>query len=85
MLLHPPACLYRIEQKPSRSNHVAAGDPMPTLVIANKIYSSWSLRALDSDAPITGCPSRWWVIPLDQPEPGRAYLAYSPAGQDALC
>lgn len=53
---------------------------MPTLVIANKIYSSWSLRPWILMRHY-GLPFEEVVIPLDQPETRARILAYSPAGK----
>ncbi|ACA17560.1 Glutathione S-transferase domain [Methylobacterium sp. 4-46] len=53
---------------------------MPTLVIANKVYSSWSLRpwlALRH----AGIPFDEVLIPLDQPDTRARILAHSPAGR----
>lgn len=53
---------------------------MPTLVIANRIYSSWSLRPwlLMRELAI---PFDEVVIPLDEPDTRSRILAYSPAGR----
>ncbi len=51
-----------------------------TLVIANRNYSSWSLRpwlALKH----AGLPFEEVIIPLDKPETRTAILAYSPSGR----
>jgi glutathione S-transferase len=56
-------------------------DRMPdlTLVIANKAYSTWSLRAWLA-LKLTGAPFREEMVPLDQPETRGALLRWSPAG-----
>jgi len=50
------------------------------LVIGNKNYSSWSLRAWLALAQ-TGLPFDEVVIPLDRPDTADAIHAYSPAGK----
>lgn len=51
-----------------------------TLVIANKNYSSWSMRAGLAVA-LTPAEVREVVVPLDEPETRAAILAYSPSGR----
>lgn len=53
---------------------------MPTLVIANKLYSSWSLRPWLLLTEL-GIPFDEVLIPLDQPGTRAAILAHSPAGK----
>lgn len=53
---------------------------MPTLVIANKIYSSWSLRPWILMRH-HGIAFDEVVIPLDQPDTRQQILRYSPAGK----
>ena len=53
---------------------------MPTLVIANKVYSSWSLRPWLLMREL-GIPFDEVVIPLDEPDTRSRILAYSPAGR----
>lgn len=53
---------------------------MPTLIIANKIYSSWSLRPWLLLTEL-GIPFDEEVIPLDQPDTRDRILARSPAGR----
>jgi glutathione S-transferase len=53
---------------------------MPTLVIANKCYSSWSLRPWLLMKQL-GIPFDEIVIPLDLPDTKAKVLAYSPAGK----
>ncbi|WP_210484883.1 glutathione S-transferase family protein [Microvirga antarctica] len=53
---------------------------MPTLVIANKIYSSWSLRPWLLMRHL-GVAFDEVLIPLDLPETKKQVLAYSPAGK----
>ncbi|MCC5976480.1 MAG: glutathione S-transferase family protein [Salinarimonas sp.] len=53
---------------------------MPTLVIANKVYSSWSLRPWILMRHL-GLPFDEVVIPLDQPDTRTRILEYSPAGK----
>jgi glutathione S-transferase len=53
---------------------------MPTLVIANKLYSSWSLRPWLLLKQF-GIPFEEIVIPLDQPDTKARVLEYSPAGK----
>jgi glutathione S-transferase len=53
---------------------------MPTLVIANKLYSSWSLRAW-LFLKQSGVPFDEVVLPLDTPEFKRELAQYSPAGK----
>lgn len=54
--------------------------PEMTLVIANKTYSSWSLRAWLM-LKATGAPFDERVIPLRQPETRTAILEHSPSGR----
>lgn len=51
-----------------------------TLVIANKNYSSWSLRGWLM-LKATGVPFREIVVPLDQPETRETILRHSPSGK----
>jgi glutathione S-transferase len=51
-----------------------------TLVIGNKNYSSWSLRAWLA-LEQTGAPYRELVIPLGQPDTAARILAHSPTGR----
>jgi glutathione S-transferase len=51
-----------------------------TLIIGNRNYSSWSLRAW-LVMKLTGAAFDEVVIPLDQPETHRAILAHSAAGR----
>ena len=51
-----------------------------TLLIGNKAYSSWSLRAWLALA-VTEAPFREIVIPLDRPETRAQILAHSPSGR----
>lgn len=53
---------------------------MPTLVIANKLYSSWSLRPWLLLKHF-GIPFEEIVIPLDRPDTKARVLEYSPAGK----
>ncbi len=53
---------------------------MPTLVIANKCYSSWSLRPWLLLKQL-GIPFDEVLIPLDQPDTKAAILKHSPAGK----
>ena len=53
---------------------------MPTLVIANKCYSSWSLRPWLLMKQL-GIPFDEIVIPLDLPDTKAKVLAHSPAGK----
>ena len=53
---------------------------MPTLVIANKIYSSWSLRPWILMSHY-GLPFEEVMIPLDQSDTRARILEYSPAGK----
>jgi glutathione S-transferase len=53
---------------------------MPTLVIANKLYSSWSLRPWLLLKQL-GIPFDEIVIPLDQPSTKTEVLKRSPAGK----
>ncbi len=53
---------------------------MPTLVIANKLYSSWSLRPWLLMRQL-GIPFDEVLIPLDQPDTRARILAHSPAGK----
>jgi glutathione S-transferase len=53
---------------------------MPTLVIANKLYSSWSLRPWILLAQL-GIAFEEVVIPLDTPEFHRELARYTPAGK----
>jgi len=50
-----------------------------TLVIANKAYSSWSMRAWLA-VKATGAPFDEVVVPLDRPETRERILRYSPSG-----
>ena len=52
----------------------------PVLVVGNKNYSSWSLRAWLA-MKVLGVPFREVRIPLYGPESKRALLEYSPAGK----
>ena len=54
--------------------------PMPTLVIANKLYSSWSLRPWLLMKQL-GIPFDEIVIPLGQPDTSARILKHSPAGR----
>lgn len=51
-----------------------------TLVIGNKNYSSWSMRAALA-AALSGAPVREVLVPLDQPDTRASILAYSPSGR----
>src|SRR5687768_15714232 len=51
-----------------------------TLVIANKSYSSWSLRPYIALKQI-GAPFRELVIPLAQPDTADQIKRYSPSGR----
>jgi glutathione S-transferase len=53
---------------------------MPTLVIANKLYSSWSLRPWIM-LQQAGIAFDEIVIPLDEPDTRQRILAHSPAGR----
>jgi glutathione S-transferase len=53
---------------------------MPTLVIANKLYSSWSLRPWLLMKQF-GIPFDEILIPLDLPDTKARVLAHSPAGK----
>ncbi|MET0430586.1 MAG: glutathione S-transferase family protein [Microvirga sp.] len=53
---------------------------MPTLVIANKMYSSWSLRPWLLLKQF-GIPFDEVLIPLDQPDTRERVLRHSPAGK----
>jgi glutathione S-transferase len=53
---------------------------MPTLVIANRLYSSWSLRPWLM-LKAAGVAFDEVLIPLDTPETRAAILAHSPAGK----
>jgi glutathione S-transferase len=53
---------------------------MPTLVIANKLYSSWSLRPWLLMRQL-GIPFDEVLIPLDQPDTRARILEHSPAGK----
>lgn len=53
---------------------------MPTLVIANKLYSSWSLRPWLLMRQLA-IPFDEVVVPLDQPDTRERLLAHSPAGK----
>jgi glutathione S-transferase len=53
---------------------------MPTLVLANKLYSSWSMRAWLLMKQF-GIPFEEIVIPLDLPDTASRILAHSPAGR----
>jgi glutathione S-transferase len=53
---------------------------MPTLVLANKLYSSWSLRPWLLLRQL-GIAFDEIVIPLDQPDTRERILAHSPAGK----
>jgi glutathione S-transferase len=53
---------------------------MPTLVIANKVYSSWSLRPWIM-LKQAGIAFEEVVIPLGQPDTRSRILAHSPAGR----
>ncbi|SMF07228.1 glutathione S-transferase [Tistlia consotensis] len=58
-----------------------------TLVVANKNYSSWSLRgwlALKLALAESGAGFEEIVIPLDQPETRAAILVHSPSGKVPL-
>lgn len=54
--------------------------PMPKLVIANKLYSSWSLRPWLLLREL-GVSFEEIVIPLDQPDTKASILRHSPAGR----
>jgi glutathione S-transferase len=54
--------------------------PRYTLVIGNKAYSSWSLRAW-LGARLAGAEFDEIVIPLSRPESREAILAHSPSGK----
>lgn len=51
-----------------------------TLVLGNRNYSSWSMRAALA-ASLAGAAAREIVIPLDRPETREAILAHSPSGR----
>ncbi len=53
---------------------------MPTLVIANKLYSSWSMRPWLLMKHL-GVPFDEIVIPLDQPDTAARIRKHSPAGR----
>jgi glutathione S-transferase len=53
---------------------------MPTLVIGNKLYSSWSLRPWLLMRQL-GIPFEEILIPLDQPDTKARLLEHSPAGK----
>ncbi|KAA2242212.1 glutathione S-transferase family protein [Salinarimonas soli] len=53
---------------------------MPTLVIANKLYSSWSLRPWLLLRQL-GIPFEEVLIPLDRPDTRERILAHSPGGK----
>jgi glutathione S-transferase len=53
---------------------------MPTLVIANKLYSSWSLRPWLLMKQL-GVPFDEILIPLDRPDTKAKILEHSPAGK----
>jgi glutathione S-transferase len=53
---------------------------MPTLVIANKLYSSWSLRPWLLLKQF-GIPFEEIIIPLDRPDTKARVLEHSPAGK----
>ena len=53
---------------------------MPTLVIANKLYSSWSLRPWLLLKQL-GIAFDEVLIPLDRPDTKADILTYSPAGK----
>src|SRR3712207_5323265 len=53
---------------------------MPTLVIANKLYSSWSMRPWLLMKQL-GVAFDEVVIPLDQPDTKAQVLKHSPAGK----
>jgi len=53
---------------------------MPTLVLANKLYSSWSLRPWLLMTEL-GIPFDEIVIPLDRPDTRERILKHSPAGR----
>jgi glutathione S-transferase len=53
---------------------------MPTLVIGNKLYSSWSLRPWLLMRHF-GIPFEEILIPLDQPDSKARFLEHSPAGK----
>ena len=55
-----------------------AGDDKLTLVIGNKNYSSWSLRAWLA-LEMTGAPFEEIVIPLDREDTAAAIAAHSPS------
>jgi glutathione S-transferase len=59
---------------------VPGSSPMPTLVIANKLYSSWSLRPWLLLRQL-GIAFDEVVIPLHQPHSKAEILKYSPAGK----
>lgn len=54
--------------------------PQPHLVIANKNYSSWSMRPWLAMS-VAGIGFTEEVIPLDQPDTRARILAHSPAGR----
>jgi len=54
--------------------------PRFTIVIANKTYSSWSMRAWLA-LGATGAPFEEIMIPLDRPETRGRILAYSPSAK----
>lgn len=53
---------------------------MPTVVVANKLYSSWSLRPWLLLRAL-GIPFDEVVVPLGQPDTGSRIRRYSPAGK----
>jgi len=53
---------------------------MLEIVIGNKNYSSWSMRAWLA-VELTGAPYREVLVPLDQPETAERIRAFSPAGR----
>src|SRR3712207_4498117 len=62
-------------------SHPGEGDSaMPTLVIANKLYSSWSLRPWLLMRHL-GIAFDEVLVPLDQPDTKAEIAKYSPAGK----
>src|SRR5215208_4155889 len=64
----------------SRPGDGSRSQAMPTLVLANKLYSSWSLRPWLLLKQL-GIPFEEIVIPLDTPTSKADILKHSPAGK----
>src|SRR5918997_6529973 len=78
----PPRFVVGAAARPDRESEAVTQRtvPMPTLVIANKLYSSWSLRPWLL-LKHTGVAFEEIVIPLDQPNTKAEILKHSPAGK----